>query len=150
MSIITGQVAVVTSNKYGFGMKIQGRDNWFNSKYEIKAQKGDVVEFEDMDKGYINSLKITGAAAPADTGSSSAPAASGGYDQRQVSIVRQNSVTNANALLSVRKPKGYTVEELLSTAREIFSYSIGTKEEVVSDDDLEQAAALKALAEGSA
>jgi len=148
----SGQVAVVTKNKYGYGMKIEGNDDWFNSKFDPKCSKGDMVTFDDKDKGYIDGLTITGAA-PAASAPSGSTSGTVSYDKKQTSIVRQNAVTNANAFLvgPGAKMKLSTVAELLDVAREIEVYTLGNPEEApaLSEDD-EQAAALKALAEGSA
>ncbi len=145
----SGQVAVVTKNKYGYGLKIEGNDQWFNTKFDPKCNKGDIVSFDDKDKGYVDGLTVTGAAEPASTGS--APASSGGgYNKVQTSIVRQNAVTNANAFVANGGAKVKTVSDLLAIAKEIFEYTQGNEEVVVSDADAEQAAALKALADGNA
>lgn len=147
----SGQVAVVTKNKYGYGLKIEGNDNWFNTKFDPKCNKGDIVSFDDKDKGYVDGLTVTGAAPAAEAGSGgSAPA--GGWDKRQTSIVRQNAVTNANAFITANGSgaKVKTVDDLLAIAKQIEVYTLGTEEVVVSDEDAEQAAALKALADGSA
>ncbi len=150
MSMQSGQVAVVTRNKYGYGMKIEGNDSWFNSKFDPKCAKGDMVEFDDKDKSYIDGLKVTGAAPAHESSGASTPTSAGGHDKRQTSIVRQNAVTNANTLMGNSFPKGYAVHDLLEVAREIEVYTLGNPEVVVSDEDAEQAAALKALAEGKA
>jgi hypothetical protein len=152
MSIQTGQVAVVTRNKYGYGMKIEGNDDWFNSKFDPKCQKGDMVKFDDKDKGYIDGLEVTGSAAADSVGGKvgHSPAnSSGGWDKRQTSIVRQNAVTNANVYLGRQPEKAFSVETLLEVARQIEVYTLGNEEKVVTDEDAEQAAALKALAEGT-
>ena len=145
MSIINGQVAVVTKNKYGYGMKVEGNDEWFNSKFDPKCQKGDMVKFDDKDKGYIDGLEVVGAAP---TGGSSGNTG-GGHDKRQTSIVRQNAVTNANAFATVAGLKIKSVDGLIEIAKQIEVYTLGNEEVVVSDEDAEQAAALKALAEGN-
>ncbi len=143
----SGQVAVVTKNQFGYGMKIEGNDNWFNSKFDPKCQKGDMVLFDDKDKKYIDGLTIIGTAEVV-TGN---PVTSGGWDKRQTSIVRQNAVTNANAFVANGGAKVKTVSDLLDIAREIFEYTQGNEEkpEAMTEDE-EQQAALKALAAGSA
>ncbi len=147
----TGQVAVVTKNRYGYGMKLEGNDSWFNSKFDPNCKKGDTVSFDDKDKQYIDGLKVTGSA-PASSGAG--PAESGGYDKRQTSIVRQNAVTNANSYLALVGHKKATVEELIAVAQQIELYTLGNPlaepEVPVSDEDKEQAEALKALSDGNA
>ena len=147
----TGMVAVVTKNKYGYGLKLEGNDQWFNSKFEPGCNKGDSVTFDDKDKRYIDSLKVTSAAPVQDpSGGSSA----GGYDKRQTSIVRQNAITNANSYFALVGHKKATVEELIAIAQQIEVYTLGNPlaedEPLISKEDQEQADALKALADGNA
>lgn len=147
----TGIVAVVTKNKFGYGLKLEGNEAWFNSKWEPKCSRGDSVTFDDKDKRYINDLKVTEAAVAAPSGGSSG---GGGYDKRQTSIVRQNAVTNANAYFALVGHKKATVEELIAIAQQIEVYTLGNPladdTPFVSTEDQEQADALKALADGNA
>ena len=149
----TGMVAVVTKNRYGYGLKLEGNDQWFNSKFEPGCNKGDTVTFDDKDKRYIDSLKVT-AGAPAGSAPASNGAQSNGYDKRQTSIVRQNAVTNANAYFALVGHKKATVDELIAIAQQIEVYTLGNPlaDDVpfVSKEDQEQADALKALADGNA
>ncbi len=146
----SGQVAVVTKNMYGYGLKIEGNDQWFNTKFDPKCNKGDMVTFDDKDKGYVDGLTVTGAAPAAEATSTTSSQGSASYDKKQTSIVRQNAVTNANSFVANSGKKASTIAKLLEIAREIEVYTLGNPVVVVSDEDAEQAAALKALAEGSA
>ncbi len=148
-TIITGQVAVVTKNRYGYGMKVEGNEQWFNSKFDPNCSKGDMVSFDSKGKNYIDGLTVTGAAPPSTTAAT--PAAAGGHDKRQTSIVRQNAVTNANAFCVAQSYNVRDISELIELAKQIEVYTLGNPEEtaVLSSDD-EQAEALKALAAGTA
>ena len=148
----TGMVAVVTKNKYGYGLKLEGNDQWFNSKFEPGCNKGDSVTFDDKDKRYIDGLKVTASAPEVSEGSGGSSA--GGYDKRQTSIVRQNAITNANTYCALVGLKKISVEELIALAQEIEVYTLGNPlaedEPLISKEDQEQADALKALADGNA
>jgi len=112
MAIVTGVVEAKTGlGKYGtYGILVAG--NWYNSKFEIKCNKGDTVEFDNGDKKYVNKLKVVGSggvASPAGgdtgtTGTSKPYAPRGGFPigplDGQRSIIRQNAVTNANNLIA--------------------------------------------------
>ena len=128
MGQISGQVAVVTKNRYGYGMKIEGYDNWFNSKQEIKCSKGDMVTFSSGSDGKsVYELTGGGTAAPAASGGggSTAPAAGGGHDKRQTSIVRQNAITNANAFFANTGNKKYNLGDLVKAAAYIALFTEG-------------------------
>lgn len=139
MSTVTGNVKAKSANKFGFGIMVN--DKWYNSKYEIKAEKGDVVEFDDGGKNYIKGLKVSGRTVsdpvsavgggggggkPSFRGPFPIPAADG-----QRSIIRQNSVTNAVNLyghLLAHKAitgKDDPVGAVLLMAREFEKYSAG-------------------------
>ncbi len=149
---VSGQVAVVTKNRYGYGMKIDGHENWFNSKQEIAAQKGDFVTFDSGTDGksVYGITKGGGGAAPAASGGSAPATAAGpaGWDKRQVSIVRQNAVTNANAMMANTGNKKYDFKELIQLAMQIERYTIGNPPKL--PETPEQAAAKVAAAEATA
>ena len=69
MAIVNGLVEYKAQNKFG-GYSIKVKGNFFNSKWEPACNKGDVVEFDDGGKKYINSLKVVraGTSAPAPVG----------------------------------------------------------------------------------
>lgn len=134
MSIVTGNVKASSQTKFGYGILVN--DKWYNSKYEIKASKGDEVEFDDGGKNYIKGLKVVGSSPVA-----AAPSvkASGGFSRGtfpipakdgQRSIIRQNSVTNAvnlyTAIMATAKfDVGNAVSDVLLMAREFEQYSSG-------------------------
>ena len=143
MSTINGVVKAKSANKFGFGIMVE--DKWYNSKFEIPCVKGDEVEFDDGGKAYVRDLKVTkaGGGAPTGGGSPMASKGTGGTSYARGvfplatndgsrSIVRQNSITNAVALLvglGLRFTEGedmkayaYTV---ISIAREFEKYSAG-------------------------
>lgn len=136
-------VVEAKSNKFDkWSILVDG--NWYSSKYEIKANKGDEVEFDDGGKKYCQKLKVVssgsvGAATPF-TGK---PAPTGGKGvfpiparDGQRSIVRQNAVTNANTLLgNVGAP--YTVDDLIEVAREIEAYTTGDLDDMAAKARME-------------
>lgn len=103
MSVVTG-VAEALSKKsaYGtYGMLVDGK--WYNSKFPIKAEKGDTVEFDDGGKNYVQKLKVTNKG-PGGGEKPAGVARSTGYsrgrfpidkEDGQISIIRQNALTNA-------------------------------------------------------
>lgn len=128
MSIVTGVVEAKSKTKYGYGILVTGK--WHNSKFEIKCEKGDTVEFDDGGKNYCNKLKVISAG---DAGTS-APAARGGpkgsfpiglFDGQR-SIIRQNAVTNANTYVAnFLGDQDVSIEDLLDVARQIEAYTTG-------------------------
>ena len=77
MAIVNGLVEYKAQNKFG-GYSIKVNGNFFNSKWEPACNKGDVVEFDDGGKKYINSLKVVGGTAPVAGGTATPYAAPGG------------------------------------------------------------------------
>ena len=143
--MVNGTVEAKSFNaKYGsYGMLIEGK--WYNSKYEIKAEKGDEVEFDDGGKNYIKGLKVVssgGGSTGSSTNSSSPAARSGGSgygnrgkfpigkDDGQRSIIRQNSLARSIEALEAANmfegmdPKDM-VSAIISTARLFEAYSAG-------------------------
>lgn len=138
MSTVTGVVGWCGKNKFGkYSIKLEGNETWYGSQYEIKASKGDTVEFDDGDKKYCNKLKVlSGGPTEAPTGGSNVTR--GNFNSKGVfpipatdgqrSIIRQNAVTNANTFLQNNgsgAKKAYTVDDLLDVARQIESYTSG-------------------------
>ena len=143
--IINGTVEAKSFNpKFGsYGMLVDGK--WYNSKYEIKAEKGDEVEFDDGGKNYIKGLKVVSSGGDSATSSASGPSTparsvGGGYGNRgkfpigkddgQRSIIRQNSLARAiealeaTDLLTGIDPNDL-VSTIISTARLFEAYSAG-------------------------
>lgn len=147
MSIINGTIEAY-SNKYGKHSILVG-GKWYSSKFEIKAEKGDTVEFDDKDKGYVNALKVVGSGGGSPARSSysgrgsSAPGFPVALDTKDRSIVRQNSLSNAVRLVTDLYAKSADEEKELeelanlcvSVARVFEAYSAG-------DDDAKAAAAM--------
>ena len=143
--MINGTVEAKSFNaKYGsYGMLIAGK--WYNSKYEIKAEKGDEVEFDDGGKNYIKGLKVVSSGGGSTTSSASGPSTparsvGGGYGNRgkfpigkddgQRSIIRQNSLARSiEALKAANMFDGMDpndmVSTIISTARLFEAYSAG-------------------------
>ena len=141
------------------GKSVKIGDDWygaFHAKQLKGAQKGDEIEFDYVEvvKGGATFLNIEGevrfvgddsdrdsapprrSAAPAGRsagrGTSSAPSKAVGDDPRQRSIVRQNSLTQANALYASLSKAGLladqsiedAVAEVISMAKEFERYSM--------------------------
>ena len=127
-------------SKFGtYGMMVD--DKWYNSKFEIKANKGDEVSFDDGEKNYIKGLKILSSSGPATGSSESRSGVSGGksysrgkfpieQNDGQRSIIRQNSLTNAvNALGHAGMIEGLKIDDMIvniiNVAREFEAFSAG-------------------------
>jgi len=127
-------VVEAKSNKYDkFSILVD--DVWYSSKFEIKAEKGDVVEFDNGGAGkkWCSKLKVVskGSGSPAAAVSSGTPAKSfsrGAFPVPQLdgsrAIIRQNAVTNANAFFG-NQSMDYTSVELIDMARAIEAYTSG-------------------------
>lgn len=132
--MITG-IVEAKSNKFDkYSILVDG--NWYSSKFEIKAERGDTVEFDSGGEGkkYCSKLKIT--AAGSGGGASASPRTTTSYSKGVFpvplldgsrAIIRQNAVTNANAFFANNKGE-YTVNELIDLAREIEAYTTGDVE----------------------
>jgi hypothetical protein len=141
MTTVTGVVKAKSANKFGFGIMVN--DKWYNSKFEIGANKGDEVEFDDGGKAYVRDLKVTkgGSGATAGGGGSMASKGAGGASYARGvfplaandgsrSIVRQNSITNAVVLCGkLGFPETVSSEEaayaVINIARIFEKYSAG-------------------------
>lgn len=130
MSTVSGVVGWVGQNKYGkYSIKLEENENWYNSNYEIKANKGDTVEFDDGGKKYCSKLRVVSSGGKGST--TVTPIKSSGRGVFPVpaldgsrAILRQNAVTNANTILGNTR-ESYTLEALLETARSIEAYTSG-------------------------
>ena len=151
--MINGTVEAKSFNvKYGsYGMLIAGK--WYNSKYEIKAEKGDEVEFDDGGKNYIKGLKVVSSGGASTTSTASGPSTSArssgsGYGNRgkfpiakddgQRSIIRQNSLARSiEALKAANMFDGMDpndmVSTIISTARLFEAYSAGDIDREAAD-----------------
>lgn len=103
MAQVTGVVDNV-STKYG-KYSIQVGGNWYGTKEEwakVKPQKGDNVSFDDGGGKYLKNVKILdGSPAPtvADTSNSVASGPRIAVN-KEVAIIRQNSLSHAAAIMS--------------------------------------------------
>lgn len=150
MSIVTGTVEAYSNKFDKHSILVNGK--WYSSKFEIKAEKGDTVEFDDGGKSYVRKCKVVGKAG---SGSTSPAAASAGFsrtpgfpvpvDTKDRSIVRQNAVKVAAEIVNFTtvSPTFKTWEEreevtqkfaelVVATARVIEDYTAG-------DSDMEAA-----------
>lgn len=100
MGMVTGEIEA-KSNKFDkYSILVNGQ--WYSSKYEIKAEKGDIVEFDDGDKKYARRVKVIGVVGQCNVASTTAPAGisrTPGFpvpiDTKDRSIVRQSSLKSA-------------------------------------------------------
>lgn len=130
MGMVTGVVEAKNHNaKYGtYGILVNG--GWYNSKYEIRAEKGDEVEFDDGGKNYVRKCKVLGAGGGASTsgGASTGTVVSRqpGFpvpvDTKDRSIVRQNALRHAVVLVTnMVGPQEYDSWSDRETAMENFA-----------------------------
>lgn len=129
MSTVSGVVGWVGQNKFGkYSIKLEGNDNWYNSNYEIKASKGDTVEFDDGGKKYCSKLRVISSGGKGSTTTTKASSGRGVFPVPALdgsrAIIRQNAVTNANAFFTNNEVK-YSVEDLIDVAKEIEAYTSG-------------------------
>lgn len=136
MGNVTGVVEAYSKTKYGYGILVDG--NWYNSKYEIKAEKGDEVSFEDGGKTYCQKLKVinggggsTSASKPAgkthfSKGVFPIPANDG-----QRAILRQNALTNSVNLFchntegTLEDIDSETIQKIVEVARAFEAFTAG-------------------------
>jgi hypothetical protein len=115
MSEVTGVVQAM-SNKFDKFSILLDNDVWYSSKFDISCNKGDTVLFEDGGKKYCQRLKVVtegaGGSTHAVTPRASTSGGGGGgttaariagfpvpLDTKDRSIVRQNSLTHATAVV---------------------------------------------------
>jgi len=136
MSTVSG-VVEAKSNKFDkYSILVDG--NWYSSKYEIKCEKGDTVEFDDGERKYCRKLRVVGAGgapSPATGGGATASQGSGfpvGTRAKDRSIIRQNATTNARELLvGYWQTEGFPehredmVDEIIGVARMFEAYCTG-------------------------
>ena len=138
MATVNGVVENV-STKFG-KYSIQVNGNWYGTKEEwatVKPNKGDTVEFDDGGGKFMKRVKIVSATNGADEVAGPSPTAKSvtkNYSRGsfpidpfdgQVSIVRQNALTNAIKYLSENSEATKTVEEVIAIARQFEEYTAG-------------------------
>ena len=153
MGQVTGIIEAKTGkSKYGtYGILVNG--SWYNSKFEIKANKGDSVTFDDGGKNYVKGLKASGSggdtAAAKTTASSTGGRSFGKFPipelDGQRAIIRQNAVTNANSFLATESVSldsdPITVDRLIEVARQIEAYTAGDLDAMAAESLIEAATA---------
>lgn len=125
MAQVTG-VIEAKSNKFGKFSILLDNGTWYSSKFEIKGEKGDTVEFDDGGKNYCQKLRVVGG------GSASAPSSSGGggstytpaakakpgfpvpVDTKDRSIVRQNALAHATNIWKTLMEKQPPVDKVMT------------------------------------
>ena len=154
MSMVTGTVKVCKASKFGWGLLLEEEDGkWYNSKFEIKANAGDNVTFDDGGKNYVNKLKVNTGGVVAKAGSVTTTTAPPKMHLLPVpldnsrAIIRQNALTNARELyvaaVSFDKMESQSAQEITDNiiviARIFENYTSG-------DADMEKAeATIKAM-----
>lgn len=138
MAVINGKVERKSHNeKYGsHGILVAG--TWYNSKYPIKAEIGDLVRFEDQGKRYVRDLAVLGSETsepePSLVGPEAILAESANVSlNRDRCILRQNALGHATSIVGLFSPRETKPEdaanEVIRVAKILEGYSSG-------DDDL--------------
>ena len=147
MSTVTGTVKVCKQSKFGWGLLLEEDETkWYNSKFEIKANTGDNVTFDDGGKNYVNKLKVNTGGVVAKAGSVTTSAAPAKTHYLPVpldnsrAIIRQNALTNARELYTAF---GESSSELSDQAGNIIAIARIFEEYTSGDADM--AVAMKAL-----
>ena len=118
--------------KYGFMMNGQWHD--FFTKFPLAegVGVGAVIEVDVEANGTyapkVKRLKVVTPAAPGAIAAHSSSVGHAPVSDRELQIMRQNAMTNANAFLSYNATAGtgsYTLEELLETATVLTSFYTG-------------------------
>lgn len=152
MSKVNGTVEAFNTKFGKYSILVNG--TWYGTKEEwadVKAVKGDVVEFDDGGAKFMKYVKIVssgGGASAAPAGGGSAPAKSSfsrgtfpiALEDGQRSIIRQNALTNARELvgLTIDSKKGMedpqgTVALIIELAREFEAYTAGDIERYAAE-----------------
>lgn len=127
MSVVKG-VVEAKSNKYDkYSILVNG--NWYSSKYEIRAEKGDTVEFDDGGDGkkYARKVRVvseagSGESTSSNSGNSRTPGFPVGVDTKDRSIVRQNSLSHAvQMVIGMTIPAPYDSWEEREEATKLFA-----------------------------
>ena len=147
MSTVTGTVKVCKQSKFGWGLLLEEDETkWYNSKFEIKANTGDNVTFDDGGKNYVNKLKVNTGGVVAKAGVATGVASTAKTHYLPVpldnsrAIIRQNALTNARELYTAF---GESSSELSDQAGNIIAIARIFEEYTSGDADM--AVALKAI-----
>lgn len=152
MAKVTGVVDWAGENKFG-GHSIRIDGNYYNSKFPIKCEVGDSVEFDSGTTGkYCNKLKVTGSGGGTSTSSAPTPMAGrrGSFpiakEDGQRSIIRQNALARAVELVALF-PDG--IEDRTAAAAEAVRIAIELEKFTAGDLDEEADREAKAALTGS-
>lgn len=138
---VTGTVTKKLPSKFG-GESIIVNGAYYNSKFSIKCNEGDTVEFDDGGKNYCQKLKVlssTGAGAT----KSATPAISANKER---SIVRQNALRHA-AVLMAQALSGTALHDFDVDAIAEKTIELAIKFEAYSSGDNDSAVAGHAVAD---
>ena len=139
MATINGVVEWAGENKFG-GHSIKVDGNYFNSKFPIKCEVGDTVEFDSGTTGkYCNKLRVVTKGSGAPAGGGSAPVR-GNFGQKrgvfpipnddgQRSIIRQNALSRAVEVVALcpddLSTRDQVAAEMIRLAMEFERYTSG-------------------------
>jgi len=130
---VTGYVEA-TSNKFD-KYSILVNDTWYSSKFEIKAERGDQVEFDDGGKKFCQKLRVI---APGGGGMTGGSVDNKVNTSRDRSIVRQNALSHATTVVIDGGYKDTTVDATVDTiievARKFEAYSSGDEDVKAVDE----------------
>lgn len=126
MSKVSGVIEAY-SNKFD-KFSILVNDTWYSSKFEIKAQKGDTVEFDDGGKKWCQKLRViaSGGSSHIGEGASAKPTNAG----RDRAIIRQNALGHATALVVAGNYDDIdeAANKVIELARKFEAYSSGDED----------------------
>lgn len=153
MSTVTGVVEWAGPNKFG-GHSIRVDGNFYNSKFPIKCDVGDTVEFDGGSSGkYCNKLRVVSAGGGGGGAAPSTPSSAGRRGtfpiapaDGQRSIIRQNALARAVEVIALM-PDG--LESRADIAAEAVRLAAGFEQFTAGDLDAEQEEEAKAALTGS-
>lgn len=130
---VTGIVTKKSASKFG-GESIVVNGAYYNSKFSIKCNEGDVVEFDDGGKNYCQKLKVVSSVG-APTKKAEMPTTT----SRDRSIIRQNSLAHATSMYTSMLASGdyeaKNTENLKACAKEIVEIARIFEEYSAGDED---------------
>jgi hypothetical protein len=148
MAMVNGVVDWAGENKFG-GHSIRIDGNYYNSKFPIKCEAGDTVEFDNGSTGkYCNKLKVVskGGGAASSSAVSSRPYKRGSFpiavDDGQRSIIRQNALGRAVEVVAL-SPEGLNtrdeiIVEVIRVASELERFTAGDIDAEIQEEAKEK------------
>lgn len=151
MAQVNGVVEWSGKDKFdNFSIKVN--NNWYKSKYPIKAEKGDTVEFDDGGKNYANKLRVVTGGGTG-TGSGTPSKGNGTFVSKQFpvpglhpdrSIIRQNCLRHATELVThgyhdgmLHSDNNDTVARcVIDLARRLEAYATGELDKKVAEEEV--------------